>query len=512
MVFAVLLAVSERHATIALLLVTRPARLIQLARLPLVSASDSSCAFSRSPQNREYLRPAGSIFQAKPLALGRNNCAGNLLSWATRGVARVQFFFELGSLVEKRWTENNYGADSFPEIAAQALVETDPSQHVDPWDIIRWCHTTPQLPSQQDVDSKFGNPPITLFAGPRFHIDVYFWVDGTTSIHQHGFSGAFQVLRGSSIHSQYRFEDEQRISDRFSVGRIVLTSVECLGQGDTRTILPGRKYIHSLFHLDRPSATITVRTYGDPGAQPQYNYEKPYFAVDPFFREPTLSKKLQTVNLLLTIKHPETDTFIGDLISSSDFHTTYLLLGLVRHHLAGDAVANIFHLSTGRERYERLIEKARGRHGHLVDLIGPVVEEQQRQSNLIQRRGYLTGSDHRFFLALLLNVPRRAMILDLVQERFPSQDPVDTVAGWVEELSTTKLLGSAEPNVLGIDALDETALLILRCRLRGLTTKQTKQAVREEYADEPADSLDNEVEAVLLSFEQSVPLKSLLVD
>jgi hypothetical protein len=55
-------------------------------------------------------------------------------------------------------------------------------------------------------------------------------------------------------------------------------------------------------------------------------------------------------------------------------------------------------------------------------------------------------------------------------------------------------------------------LFILRCRLRGLTPEETKQAVQEEYADEPADSLDGEVEEVLQSFQQSVPLKSLLVD
>lgn len=424
----------------------------------------------------------------------------------------MQFFADLGVLVEERWKENNYDEDSFPEVASQALVEKDPSKHVDPWDIIRWCHRTPDLPTQQDVGGRFGDPPLTLFAGPRFHVDVYFWVDATTSIHQHGFSGAFQVLLGSSIHSQYRFENERKISARFSVGEVALDHVECLRPGDTRKILAGRKHIHSLFHLDRPSATITVRTYTNPAAQPQYDYWKPYFAVDRFFRETTMVKKLETVNLLLTIKHSEVDVFIADLIGASDFHTTYLLLDLARNHLTGDTVENMFHLSAGRERYERLVGKARARHGHLVDLIGPVVEEMQRQKNLIQRRAYLTESDHRFFLALLLNVPRRVMILDLVQQRFPSQDPVDTVASWVEELSTTRLLGSKEPSVLGIEAVDETALLILRCRLRGLNAEQTKQAVREEYADEPADSVDNEVERVLQSFQQSIPLQSLLAE
>src|SRR5215216_4020345 len=119
----------------------------------------------------------------------------------------MQVFHELGSLIEQRWRDENYNEEVFPEIAGQALVETTPYREVDPWDIIRWVNTTTQLPKQQDVQGKFGNPPITLYNGPRFHIDVYYWLDGTTSIHQHAFCGAFQVLLGSSIHSRYSFLD-----------------------------------------------------------------------------------------------------------------------------------------------------------------------------------------------------------------------------------------------------------------------------------------------------------------
>ena len=282
--------------------------------------------------------------------------------------------------------------------------------------------------------------------------------------------------------------------------------------GGTRKILPGRQYIHSLFHLDRPSATITIRTYENPGAHPQYDYLKPNFAVDPFFREPTVTKKLQTVNLLLTIKHPESDALIGELISSSDFHTTYFILEIAYNYLYNDMVDHMFHLGTGRERYARLVDLARSRHGELVDLIPPVYEENQRQYNIIMRRGYLTSSDQRFFLALLLNVPHRAMILELVKQRCPEQEPVETIAKWVEELSTTRLYGSGEANVLGVENYDDTSGLVLRCRLRGLSVEQTKQAVRKEYEGESGTELDAEVEQALLSFQQSVPLKSLLVE
>src|SRR5688572_18112211 len=124
----------------------------------------------------------------------------------------MQPFAELGALIEGRWRDANYNEAYFPNIAAQALLESDLTARVDPWEIIRWVHTTPNLPRQQDPRANFGDPPITLFVGPRFYIDVYYWLDGTTTLHQHAFSGAFQVLLGSSVHSTYRFEKIKEIN------------------------------------------------------------------------------------------------------------------------------------------------------------------------------------------------------------------------------------------------------------------------------------------------------------
>src|SRR5688500_14266004 len=164
-------------------------------------------------------------------------------------------FQELGTFIENRWRAENYSEQLFPEIAAQALAEADLPSKVDPWDIIRWVQSAVTLPDQKDVDGRFGNPPITLFAGPRFFIDVYYWLDGTTSIHQHAFCGAFQVLLGSSIHSHFDFRVDRILNEPFSVGEVELLTVELLNVNDIKHIRPGSQYIHSLFHLERPSAT-----------------------------------------------------------------------------------------------------------------------------------------------------------------------------------------------------------------------------------------------------------------
>src|SRR5215470_5979410 len=144
----------------------------------------------------------------------------------------MEIFQQLGVLVERRWRNRNYNEAFFPEIACQAFEESNLPERVDPWEILRWVHNTDQLPYQFDVDARFGNPPVTLYNGSRFNIDVYYWLDGTTEIHQHAFSGAFQLLLGSSIHSLYHFEDKQEINPHFLTGRLVLDDVAFLKNGD----------------------------------------------------------------------------------------------------------------------------------------------------------------------------------------------------------------------------------------------------------------------------------------
>ena len=424
----------------------------------------------------------------------------------------MQFFQDLGSLVEQRWRDQNYNEEAFPEIAAEALAETSPSEQVDPWEIIRWVHTAQALPAQQDVPASFGNPPITLYSGPRFYIDVYYWVDGTTSIHQHGFCGAFHVFLGSSILSRYDFEETRRINAHFSLGQIRLNDVELLGEGDTRQILPGISYIHALFHLDRPSATVIIRTRQTPGELPQYKYHKPYVAVDPFYQEETMIKKIQSAALLLNIKHPQTDELIGELLSHSDFQTAFSVLELAFGPLTNDRLERAFGLSTGKERFEALLEIARRRHGELVDFILPVFDESARQNYLIQRRGQITSNEHRFFLALLLNVPDREKLLELVKHRFPDQDPVETVIDWVEELANTRAAGSPEPNVLGIHGIDEDYLLVLQCLLEARSLEQTKTAFEQELAVEDVGSSSDKVQKLYEDIRNSILFKSVFLD
>jgi hypothetical protein len=411
----------------------------------------------------------------------------------------MQIFQELGELVESRWRKENYSEQLFPELAAAALTESDLPAQVDPWEIIRWVQGATALPDQKDVEGRFGDPPITLFAGPRFYVDVYFWLDGTTSIHQHAFTGAFQVLLGSSIHSRYSFEEKKIISEHFSVGELHLEDVQLLQKKDVRLIRPGRNFIHSLFHLDRPSATITIRTEHTPSAAVQWDYRKPYFATNPFYRNQMMSKKLQIIGLLLGMKHKDADQLIGDLICSSDFHTAYFALESFFHSVKNNQMDSLFGLSTGNDRFQHVLARAKEAHGDLVDLVLPVFEEQVRQNDIVQRRGTITAEEHRFFLALLLNVPSREKILELVKQRFPESDPVEKILDWVEELSQTRVLGSKEPNALGIEGFGDEHTFVLEQLLRGKSSEEIRRLIETKDFQSFAglgDKLDSLIEGL----------------
>lgn len=423
----------------------------------------------------------------------------------------MQFFDQLGTLIEQRWKDRNYGEWAFPEIAAESLAEAEAIEKVDLQDILRCVHDGTALPQQRN--DEFSDLPITLYQAPRFSVDVYFWLDGTTAIHQHSFSGAFQVFSGSSIHNLYTFEQEQEINSRLSVGRVLLQEVQSLTRGEIRKILPGRQFIHSLFHLDRPSVTITVRTRVEPTALPQYSYLKPYFSIDPFFKEELTVKKVQSVRMLLRMQDPTAYPLIDELVSSSDFHTTFLILSAAFEHLINQTRQRLPPATDGgqcppdspeqRSYFRGLLKKARHRHGSLMNFLLPVLGEVQREGALVNLRNHVFDSEHRFFLALLLNVEQRQLIFDFVRQRFPHRDPIDTMCNWVRELSCTTRGNSHQTSILGIDPLEPTDLFVLKHLLEGFSIEEIKGLAAREVSI-------GEVEKVYDSFQKSILLRSLL--
>jgi hypothetical protein len=338
-------------------------------------------------------------------------------------------FESLGTAIASAWTSLNFDTETFPEIAMDALGRSRTCDLVSGEQILEWAASTPWLPQQANLEFGFGEPPITLFWHPKFYIEALYWTVGSPNVHQHGFSGAFAVLQGSSIQSRYAFTADTRVNAHMLLGALTLRDVKLLRKGDVEPIRAGNDLIHSTFHLNTPSITIVVRTYTDVEHYPQYSYYRPCLAINEFHEDPEAVKRIQILRFLDEVKSPRFDEIAQLAIKNSDLAVGYRILRYLRFR------------PTGAKDFSRWVDILRQKHGPVVDRLRLVLEESDRAMVIRSRRALITSKDHRFFLALLMSLPSRKSILSLVGEHFRDCDPKETVAQWAFEMSGRDLSG-----------------------------------------------------------------------
>jgi hypothetical protein len=342
----------------------------------------------------------------------------------------MDYFEHLGLSISTRWKRLDYDEERFPEVALAGLTALPPSDHVDFREIAHWALDIEHLPHQADIDAEFGNPPLTVYNGKGFRIDVLFWIEGVPSIHQHGFSGAFHVLRGSSTHTLWTFEPSKRIQMRLLLGQASLQSAEVLKKGDSRIILAGSRMFHATYHIDRPSVSIVVRTTSEADKLPQYTLWPPTIATVSYDLNPTVKRQMQIAKMLLHAgRREQFRELTRRLVSTKDSYWVFQLLH------------STFGMVEDEEERAELLLTASTKHPDLVRALQDVLVRNQA-SERIQRILHLTTvRDLRFFLALIRNVPDGATILHLIGREYPSRTPIDSVLTWVRRLSDLGVLG-----------------------------------------------------------------------
>lgn len=338
------------------------------------------------------------------------------------------FFSELGQMIRGRWQAQNFSPDAFPGIATAALQERSPAANVDVEALIHEFLLEDEQPLQSA--SGFGQPELIVFDDPRFYIQVLFWLEGTTDIHQHKFSGAFHVLAGSSIHAHFEFERPERITAHFRLGELRMRQIRLLETGSTEAIHSGPGFIHSLFHLDTPSLTVVVRTHTDPGTGPQFTYLPPHLAVDPFQDDALTRRRNQLLDVLEQTGDERYPEIVREMLRALDFERGFFTLQNGMGHLRA--------LGEWDDTWAVFAEK----HGRLAEYVASTLEQIVQRDRLVEMRRSVTDTEHRFFLALLLSAPTRADLLGLVAQRFEGP-PEGTTLRWAEELCTESPDGAA---------------------------------------------------------------------
>jgi hypothetical protein len=353
------------------------------------------------------------------------------------GIAAID---ELGRAVEADWSAQDYDPHRLPEVAVRRLSAAGLHHELRPAEVLAWA-LRGEHPEQFDKRSIFGQPPLTLFRSRRFIIDALFWLDGTTNIHDHSFAGAFQVLAGSSIETTFRFDPSRTVDGQIFFGKLNLLESALRRTGDVQPITIGSSYIHSLFHLERPSVTILIRNLQGPMTPVQLQYEPCGVAWNPFFRDQTLDRMVEVVTLLDKSNDPAFDDLVGGLVGRADLYTA--------HRIIRACVA-----IQDERRVGALLERIKDREA--AETFSAWLIRERIERFLRARRALVHEPELRFLLAVLLNSHRGDHSLKLVSAfAGPNRDPAALVASCLARLSKVTMrlqVGGEpwEPNVLNL--------------------------------------------------------------
>ena len=379
----------------------------------------------------------------------------------------IPYFQSLGERIERRWLEHSYNEEIFPQLAQDVLEQVPPAGHVTVSDIVEWTFGGAQAFRQPHQAHLFGEPPVMLFQASRFYIEALFWLSGTTSIHEHSFSGAFAVLAGSSVHSHWHFVPERTINSRMACGHLERVSTEILREGGLRPIHAGDRLIHQLFHLELPSVTIVIRTYGERHHRPQYSYLPPGLAIDP---EDSDELRIRRLLLLDGMVHGKIDglrKYACRLIEDGDLETLFYTFSRLTRR------------KVDKKMLEELYGIARERCGDIVDLFRNVCEWERRTRIVIALRAKVHDPGARFLLALLMLMPDREAIFEMVQLQVPDSEPLAIIETWLKAISGKE--------TIGFDFNDANRL-IFRSLVEGLGLEGLLQRIRAEFRGDSVDS------------------------
>lgn len=372
------------------------------------------------------------------------------------------YFEQLGQEIERAWAACRYDDVAFTDIAFDALSAVAPPPGLTPEELLAEAILADDLPRQHDPASVFGEPPVTVYRRGRFFISVLSWFDGTTSIHDHGFPGAFRVLHGSSVHTSHTYDVAHEASRQLSVGTLTGTHSEILRPGDVRPIRIGRDGIHSLFHLDRPSVTVVVRTERMVEPTPEYLYLRPGMAVDAWH---SLADDMSRAHALQAMQRMDQGRALQlglDLVRKSDEWVGFLVI----HH---------WFLRRRGASLDRLIDTYERAHPDLGSVIREAMAHRSRERVVNERRRRIHDARARTFLALLMTLPHDAAaetILCALSAKARASDPWPTALKTVlEDLWDDGLGDSLElPLDAAIGAATRQADGTLRGALEGISS------------------------------------------
>lgn len=311
----------------------------------------------------------------------------------------VPMFYQLGDDILKKWGKYNYTEDALVETATEMLDKCCFHKQLSAEDLIDYSLDPDPAISANQIDSPFGDLQQILYRHARFYIEALYWCDGSTAIHDHGFSGAFYVMSGSSISLEYQFNDAERVNHHFWFGNLSKPKVSKLSVGSIRPIYSGKRFIHSVFHLDNPTVSIVVRTYQDDDAMPQFEYRGNKIRLVEELK-PEFAKKVQGLRFTLYANLNKFSDHFKRIYLDSPVDEQYWLLRAFYIDLNNIPSLSEYINHTDDEKTRIMMES---------------INEEAIIHKTTQLRSQIQDTELRYFIALLLNLPTWSDMVSFIQ-------------------------------------------------------------------------------------------------
>jgi hypothetical protein len=332
----------------------------------------------------------------------------------------TDWYARLGAALEEGWAARGRDEEEFADVAAGVLERLPAAQHFDREALLHQLMDPARTAVAQLAPlGAFGQPGFTIHHGDGFVIEIYYWLESMSAIHNHPFCGVFTVLEGFSVHARYEVELRRRVGSRAWLADAPLRGLELVPAGHIeRFSLRRHPLVHALVHVPVPTISMVLRTERTEG---YLRYLPPTLAL-PMEQPPDPSGR--RLALLESLRHAGDPAFAGHLealLQRADFETAVRVISdLWPSQDAGARAA--------------IVESLRPRHGDAVDAIAPAMDRAQRMLQATAVREASRDPRHRLVATTLAYAERRDDVLRVLSSPIDgaASDPLATLHAFVD--------------------------------------------------------------------------------
>lgn len=320
-----------------------------------------------------------------------------------------------GKEIEKRFHTRNLFKRELNDEFISVAFDTLKSLSIDADKLLTQIMRGENQTEQYAPNHKFPDARFTLFNGVQFVIEINVWQNSFTEAHEHGFVGAFKLVKGAAFNAKYSFKKmpSQSFKPDLLSGERALTDLIDIESNKPQIISYGHNFIHKIVHLDSPSATLIIRTKASTNKKKRYIYN-PKLAYFPSYYSDKLHQVSEYINVCAQLsedKYWEACVKAIEILSPKELF--YFLIKQVGTSSFTGCKNKIF----------GLVENKHGKN--FVDLyIRPITDDFEKDVTLGRLRSFSVNSKAKVLLSALILCGTVKSARQVLNQYFKDEIPI----------------------------------------------------------------------------------------